>query len=255
MRTTLSMGLKMMLFCCIYTVMYGQSAVGSKAQSTVAELELNSENKGVLLPKMPVPENQDTDSPVKNPALGLWLFNTGPSNIKQNLGWGSTYWGNGPKYQTMSTINGIYDIVEDSNIPLLIFSIQAGQKNNIPCGTGSCGGQRVKLIPTAQEILIDNFYGWNQTTSSYTVKDDAVFVVEYVSEISNSGGGTSVEDIFLNGSSSGFAFGRYLSSMSRAYTTLSVVMDVKAGDRLEFYYSYTANNYSLVNATINVYKY
>lgn len=234
---------------------YGQSVVGSKIQSAAAELELNSDSKGVLLPMMAVPESEDAGSPVQGPAAGLWIFNTGPSNIKQNLGWGSTYWGPGPKYQTMSTLSGIYEIIEDSNIPLLIFSIQAGQKNNVPCGTGSCGGQRVKLIPTAPEVLIDNFYGWNPGGSYYTVKDDAVYIIEYVSEISNSGGGTSVEDIFLNGSRSGFAFGRYLNSMSRAYTTLSVVLNMRADDKLEFYYSYTANNYRLENATINVYKY
>lgn len=243
-------------FSFMYAVaLYGQSAIGSRAQSDVAQLDLESSSKGVLVPGMSVPESGDNASPVQDPAVGLWLFNTGPGNIKQNLGWGSTYWGTGPKYQTMCTTNGIYDIIEDSNIPLLIFSIQAGQKNNIPCGTGSCGGQRVKLVPTASEILIDNFYGWNQAGSNYSVNEDAIYVIEYVSEISNSGGGTSVEDIFLNGSSNGFAFGRYLTSMSRAYTTLSVVMNVKAGDKLEFYYSYTANNYRLENATINVYKY
>lgn len=236
---------------------YGQAAIGNKNISTVAQLDLNHANRGLLLPLLSVTESSNDLLPVQNPAVGLLLYNKALPPIRQNLKKGTTFWGDGSRYQTMSTATGVHDVLADSHIPLLVLSSKIGPKATVPCGTGACGGSIQKLVPLASEIMLDLFKGWIVSSSRYEIIESGVYVVEYFTDLSNSGNqaGTSTLNMTLNGSSQGFAFGRFVSAMNRAYGTFSTVIEVNEGDTLDFYYSFTANNYRIQEATINLYKY
>jgi len=238
-------------------LLYGQSSIGDKNTSEVAQLNLENSNKGLLLPMTSVTESSNGVLPVQSPAVGLWLYNKAQAPISQNLKKGITYWGADAHYEAMATEDGIHDILTDSHIPLLVLSAKLGQKATVSCGTGACGGSVQKLVALASEIIIDPFEGWLLTSSSYEIVEGGVYVIEYSTELSNSSnqGGTSFLRMNLNGSSYGFTFGRFVSAMNRAYGTFSTVVRVNEGDVFDFYYSYTADNYRIQEATINIYRY
>ncbi len=246
-----------LLFFCKAGSFYGQAVIGNKNVSAVAQLDLSYADRGLLLPMISITDNSNGLLPIQNPAIGLWFYNKASAPIGQNLRKGTSYWGDGSRYQAMSTEDGIHDVLADSKIPLLVLSAKVGQKATIACGTGACGGSSQKLVPSASEIIIDPFETWMLTSGSYEIIKGGIYVIEYSTDLSNSSneGGTSSLRMNLNGSTHGFAFGRFVSTMNRAYGTFSTVVEVSEGDVFDFYYGYTANNYRIEEATINIYRY
>ncbi|ROI05112.1 hypothetical protein EGI16_07270 [Chryseobacterium sp. G0240] len=235
----------------------GQVVIGSDQVSEASILKLDMENRALKIPVLSIPSKGDIQNPVLNPARGLLLYNTSYL-ISENLDEGVAYWGNNNQYYSLTTRQGIEDIINDSHIPLMIFSTTVGQKNNIPCGAGTCSGWTwTPFNPTAAEILIDSYTAWNTGNNTYTIPVTDTYVIEYSTNISNSsnGDGTSSQNIYNNGSNINNAAGRYISTTNRAYTTVMMVRELTKGDVLDFKYVYTQNNYRLQTGTVNIYKY
>lgn len=66
----------------------GSVGIGTTTPNQSAILDINSLNKGVLVPKVSLDTPTDTVT-IKNPALGLLVFNTGEGNLKKI---GFLYW-------------------------------------------------------------------------------------------------------------------------------------------------------------------
>lgn len=234
-----------------------QVVIGSDKVSDAALLKLDMENRAFKIPLLPVTSKLDTQNPVQNPARGLLMYNTSHA-ISDNLDQEVSYWSGAGGYYSMTTAQGIVDVINDSKIPLMIFSTTVGQKNNIACGAGACSGWTwTPFDPTAAEILIDSFSAWNTSNNTFTVPATDTYVIEYSTNISNNtnGDGTSTQVIYRNGNNVNSSSGRYITSTNRAYTTVMVVQELTEGDALDFKYVFTQNNYRLQTGTINIYKY
>ncbi|WP_129056407.1 MULTISPECIES: hypothetical protein [unclassified Chryseobacterium] len=234
-----------------------QMVIGSDQVSDAAILKLDMANKALKIPLLSIPSKNNTQVPVQNPARGLLLYNTNPI-ISDNLDDEVSYWGNAGQYYSITTVNGIEDVIHDSNIPLMIFSTTVGQKNNIACGAGACSGWTwTSFNPTSAEILIDSYTAWNTGNNTYTIPATDTYVIEYNTNISNSsnGDGTSSQNIYRNGNSMNNVSGRYVTLTNRAYTTVMLIQEFTKGDVVDFKYVYTQNNYRLETGTVNIYKY
>lgn len=245
------------LFSLLVSQGYAQMVIGSDQTSEAAVLKLDMGNKALKIPVLTISGKGDVQIPVQDPERGLLMYNA-QQNISDNLDDEVSYWGNGNQYYSLTTAQGIEDVINDSHIPLMIFSTTVGQKNNIPCGAGACSGWTwTPFNPTPAEILIDSYTAWNTGNNTYTIPATNTYVIEYNTNISNNsnGDGTSSQNIYRNGSGINNASGRYITSTNRAYTTVMMVQEFTKGDVLDFKYVYTQNNYRLQTGTVNIYKY
>jgi len=247
----------LLLVCFAVGSVFSQMVIGSTDISSAAVLKIDIPDTAMKIPILSVAAKNNGQNPVSNPARGLLIYNTNKL-ISDNLIDGATYWGDNNQYYSFTTRQGIIDVINDSRIPLMVFSTTVGQKANVGCGAGTCSGwQWSPFDPTSSEILIDSFSAWNTGNNSYTIPLTDTYVIEYSTNISNSsnGDGTSAQNIYKNGISANVASGRFISVTNRAYTTVMMVQGFNAGDVLNFKYIYTQNNYRLQTGTINIYKY
>ncbi len=105
-------------------------------------------------------------------------------DINNDLTPSLAYWGSDNQYHSQATSTATESIISSTNIPLLIFSANIGQKPYTVLGTAS-GGSATPLTLTSQEILVDKYSGWNLGTSQYTVPSTGIYLVEFVSVMSN----------------------------------------------------------------------
>ncbi|MBV8326519.1 hypothetical protein [Chryseobacterium sp.] len=244
-------------FVLFITRIAAQMVIGSDQVSEAAILKLDMENKALKLPVLSISSKGNDQTPVLHPARGLLMYNTNQT-ISENLDNEVSYWGAAGQYYSLTTAQGIEDVINDSDIPLMIFSTAVGPKNNIACGAGACSGWTwTPFNPTSAEILIDSYTAWNIGNNTYTIPATDTYVIEYNTNISNSsnGDGTSSQAIYRNGGAINNAAGRYITSTSRAYTTVMIVQEFTKGDVLDFKYVYTQNNYQLQTGMVNIYKY
>ncbi|KYH06632.1 hypothetical protein A1704_23410 [Chryseobacterium cucumeris] len=232
-----------------------QMVIGSSNVSQSAILKLDSNNKALRVPNLSVTDNADAASPIASPATGVMFYNTN-SNTANDIIKGITYWGSDSKYHHQANATSTDDIIATENIPLLIFSAAVGQKATIPIGSAG-GGSSTTLTLTPSEIIFDKYVGWNSSTSQYKVPSTGIYMLEFITEMSNIGnnGGTTIQEIFKGSSSLVSAFGRDNVINNRMYTTVISTQNMTLSDLMTFKYLYTANNYRIESGTINIYKY
>lgn len=239
------------------SAVFSQIVIGSDAVSPASILKLDMPNRALKLPVLSIPAKENVQSPVANPARGLLFYNSN-ARISDNLIDGISYWGANAQYYSLTTRQGIEDVIDDSNIPLMILSSAVGQKANVPCGAGTCSGWTwTSFNPVTSEILIDSYSAWNTGNNTFTIPDTDTYVIEYSTNISNSsnGDGTSSQIVYRNGNSVNFTSGRFITTTNRAYTTTMFVQEFNKGDVIEFKYVYTQNNYRLQVGNVNIYRY
>ncbi|AZB18093.1 hypothetical protein EG352_10055 [Chryseobacterium indologenes] len=250
--------MKTRLFCLSFLLFVsqlylGQFVIGSTNVSPGAIVKLDANNKALRIPNLAITARNSTTTPITAPALGVLLYNTS-MDINNDLTPSLAYWGSDNQYHSQATSTATESIISSANIPLLIFSANIGQKPYTVLGTAS-GGSATPLTLTSQEILVDKYSGWNLGTSQYTVPSTGIYLVEFVSVMSNTAnsGGTSTNRLLDNGSFIGFVSGRFV--LNRMYTTLINTRNLTVNHLLSFQYSYTAGNYRMESGTINIYKY
>ncbi|QBA19688.1 hypothetical protein EU348_00305 [Chryseobacterium indologenes] len=232
-----------------------QMVIGSANVSQSAILKLDSNNKALRVPSLSVTDNADAASPIASPATGVMFYNTN-SNTASDIIKGITYWGSDNKYHHQANAASTDDIIAAANIPLLIFSAAVGQKATVPIGSAG-GGAFTTLTLTPSEILFDKYAGWNSSTSQYKIPSTGIYMLEFISEMSNTGnnGGTTTHNILKGTTSLISAFGRDNLINNRMYTTIISTQNLILNDLMTFKYIYTANNYRIESGTINIYKY
>jgi hypothetical protein len=232
---------------------FGQVVIGSTNISAGAILKLDTNSKALRIPQLAVTNRNSTTTPIPSPALGVMLYNTN-MDITNDITPSITYWASDNRYHSQTTSNATENIISSAQIPLLIFTAAIGQKPYTVLGNSS-GGSYTTVTLTSTEILVDKYFGWNSGTSQYKVPSTGTYVVEFISEMSNSTntGGTSINRLLKNGVNINSIFGRFV--VNRMYTTLINTQNFAINDFLTFQYIYTADNYRIESGTINIYKY
>ncbi|MBB4805922.1 hypothetical protein HNP38_001194 [Chryseobacterium defluvii] len=234
---------------------HAQVVIGSGSVSPAAILKLDSNNKALRIPNLSITNRTDAANPIGSPAVGLMLYNTNTS-ISNDIAKGISYWGSDNRYHSAATPASTDEIISTSQIPLLVFSAAIGQKPVIASGS-AVGGVPATLMLATSEILFDKFDGWNSTTSKYSIPSAGIYMLEFITEMSNTGnnGGTTLQEIIKGTTSLASAYGRDNIINNRMYTTVITTQGLAMNDLLAFKYSYTANNYRIQSGTLNIYKY
>ncbi|WP_123868179.1 hypothetical protein [Chryseobacterium lactis] len=232
---------------------FGQVVIGSANVSAGAILKLDANNKALRIPSLSVTDKTSITTPIPAPAVGVMLYNT-TMDINNDLTPSIAYWGSDNKYHSQATSTATESIISSANIPLLIFTAAITQKPYTVLGTASAGAP-TPLTLGAQEILVDKYSGWDLATNQYKVPATGIYVVEFISVMSNAAnsGGTSTNRLLNNGSYIGFISGRFV--LNRMYTTLISTRSLTVNHLLSFQYSFTAGNYRMESGTVNIYKY
>lgn len=243
----------MAFFLCSAQLYFAQFVIGSANVSPGAIVKLDANNKALKIPNLAITNKTSTTTPITAPALGVMLYNTA-MNINNDITPSIAYWGSDNQYHSQATSTATENIISSTNIPILIFSATIIQKPYMVLGTAS-GGAPVPLTLSPQEVLVDKYSGWSFANNQYTVPATGIYLVEFVSVMSNSAnsGGTSTNRLLDNGSYVGFISGRFV--LNRMYTTLINTRNIIANHLLSFQYSYTAGNYRMESGTVNIYKY
>ncbi|MDH6250620.1 hypothetical protein M2347_000347 [Chryseobacterium sp. H1D6B] len=232
---------------------FGQVVIGSTNISAGAILKLDTNSKALRIPRLSVTNRTSTTTPIPSPALGVMIYNTN-MDITNDITPSITYWASDNRYHSQTTPTATENIISSAQIPLLIFTAAIGQKPYTALGS-SAGGSYTTVALTSSEILVDKYFGWNSGTNQYKVPSTGTYVVEFISEMSNSTntGGTSVNRLLKNGTSIIAIAGRFV--INRMYTTLISTQNFTANDLITFQYIFTANSYRIESGTINIYKY
>lgn len=106
-----------LLFLFLSSYMFSQVGINTSTIDPSAILQINSTNKGLILPQVALQSSTDVTT-IPNPARGLIVFNTKESNLLNNNVYKDLlYTFDGNKWQTlMSDINGILTV----NLPKII---------------------------------------------------------------------------------------------------------------------------------------
>lgn len=232
---------------------FGQVVIGSDNVSAGAILKLDANNKALRIPNLSVTNRANTTTPIPSPALGVMLYNTN-MDISNDITPSITYWASDNQYHSQATSTATENIISSAQIPLLIFTASVSQKPYTVLGTAG-GGAATPLTLTTQEILVDEYSGWDVGTNQYKIPSTGTYVVEFISVMSNSAnsGGTSTNRLSNNGTNISFISGRFV--LNRMYTTLISTQNLTMGNLLALQYSYTAGNYRMESGTVNIYKY
>ncbi|SHG35685.1 hypothetical protein SAMN05443633_11411 [Chryseobacterium arachidis] len=248
---------KIFIFLCGFIVILtnAQVVIGSSSASQSAMLKLDSGNKALRIPSLSVTNKTDITNPISNPAVGVMLYNTN-SDIGNDIAKGITYWSSDNTYRSQATPTSTEEIIASSQIPLLIFSAAIGQKPIIAAGSAA-GGSFTNLTLTTAEILFDKYSGWNISTNKYLTPSNGLYMIEFITEMSNTGnnGGTTVHTLLRGASGLATSYGRDNTINNRMYTTTILTTNLTLNDLLTFQYIYTANNYRIQTGTLNIYKY
>lgn len=251
------MNFKIFLFLSgfIVSLANAQVVIGSSSVSQSAILKLDSSNKALRIPALSVANKADTSTPITNPATGVILYNTN-DNIASDIAKGLTHWGSDNNYYSQATASSSEKIIQSTHIPILIFSAAIGIKPIIAAGS-SAGGGFTDLTLTSSEILFDKYSGWNNSNNQYLTPSSGIYMIEFVTEMSNTGniGGTTLQMILRGTSGLASSYGRDSTINNRMYTTTMVSTNLALNDLLTFKYIYTANNYRIQTGTLNIYKY
>ncbi|MDR2275808.1 MAG: hypothetical protein LBF27_33175 [Sphingobacterium sp.] len=245
------------LFMASITKVYSQFVIGSDKAASASILKLDMPDRALKLPVLSVLSKGNGQDPVLEPANGLMFYNSNPV-ITENLIDGICYWTEEGQYNSFTTNKGIDEVINDSHIPLMIFSSTTGAKANVPCGAGACSGWTwTSFNPSSAEISIDSYQGWDLSNHTYTIPSTEFYVIEYNTNISNSAnqGGTSSQVLYVNGTNLNSTSGRYITSTAIAYTSTMLIHQFNKGDVLDFKYVFTQNNYRLEMGNVNIYKY
>ncbi|WP_139166237.1 hypothetical protein [Chryseobacterium soldanellicola] len=198
-----------------------------------------------------------TIAPIASPATGVMLYNTN-TNINTDIAKGVTYWGSDNSYHSEASYSATEAIISSSNIPLLVFSAAIGQKPNVPVGY-TAGGPFTNLSLTGPEILFDKYAAWNPAGNQYKIPASGVYMVEYISEMSNAANMGGTPSLRISNSTTNTniitGYGRFIPLANRMYTTLIITQNLLSTDVLIFKYIYTDNNYRMEKGTLNIYKY
>ncbi|MFC3159844.1 hypothetical protein ACFOEQ_16340 [Chryseobacterium arachidis] len=178
---------KIFIFLCGFIVILtnAQVVIGSSSASQSAMLKLDSGNKALRIPSLSVTNKTDITNPISNPAVGVMLYNTN-SDIGNDIAKGITYWSSDNTYRSQATPTSTEEIIASSQIPLLIFSAAIGQKPIIAAGSAA-GGSFTNLTLTTAEILFDKYSGWNISTNKYLTPSNGLYMIEFITEMSNTG--------------------------------------------------------------------
>lgn len=234
-----------------------QVVIGSGNVSLPAILKLDANNKALRIPNLSVTSRTNAVTPIVSPVSGLAIYNTN-MDIVNNIAKGITYWGSDNQYHSQATSTATEAAISSSQIPLLIFSAAIGQKPITPLGS-AFGGSNVALTLTAPEIIIDKYFGWNNSTNEYKIPANGIYMIEFVANMSNTGnaGGTTVLLLYKAGTATLVtqSLGGFNPLTNRMYTTLTTTQNLILNELLNFKYWFTANNYRMESGTLNIYKY
>lgn len=68
--------LSMILLCSFFQITYGQVGINTDQVDPSAIFEVKATDKGILTPRVALEAIDNTDTPIQNPAPGLFIFNT-----------------------------------------------------------------------------------------------------------------------------------------------------------------------------------
>lgn len=110
--------------CCLFLNTKAQTGIGTTTPDASAKLDVSSNNKGFLPPRVTLTSSSD-NSTIPNPATGLLVYNTGNNN---GLVAGYYYW-NGSVWTTIATAGGSGSVAAEFGSVILSSNV------NIPNAT------------------------------------------------------------------------------------------------------------------------
>jgi hypothetical protein len=165
---------------------YAQLAINTTGQEATASamLEISSNDKGILIPKMVISDVNSNTSPITNPADGLLIYNTGSVDVSE----GFYYW-SGLRWNKMTNDLSVLTTAQTSQL----------------YETAELYENKIFATPTNISLTSNaNFYGWitalagetfgNTTTIIDDATADKIVIGEdglYEIELSMSFGGSN----------------------------------------------------------------
>jgi hypothetical protein len=144
---------------CVFNLLNAQTGIGTTSPNASAKLDVFSDNKGFLPPRVSIDSAKDITS-IVNPAEGLLVYNTGTVGLQA----GYYYW-NGLSWATIATASSAGNGVASSNLVKLY---QEGY--SITSGSASSTDGYSFTVPVSGRYEFNfNSTGWN-STSGNTVK-------------------------------------------------------------------------------------
>ncbi len=161
------------------------------APDASAMLDVNSDSKGILIPRVTLVSETDNISPVNNPAPGLLVYNQG-SNVSQ----GFYYW-NGTMWSSFATMDYVVNAVNASS-PVYAFS-EMYEYNPVGSYSTISIPSSGTFIPWTSALQGD-LNGFTFTSSSVIVENPGIFNVAFNATAQVPSGGKIVDAaLFING--------------------------------------------------------
>ena len=162
-----------------------------------AELDLYSDSKGFLMPRLNLSSDLYSSSPVSSPIEGLLIFNSGINQLEGFYYWTGSYWsllktetGNtisGPSFSTDNAVVRFHGtsgkIIQNSGV-ILNDADQISMINNI-----TATGFQLTTTPSSDKLLVSDISGnasW-ETAPPVDVEEDDILITPNVSTLNFEG--------------------------------------------------------------------
>lgn len=239
-----------LFFTISVSICRAQVVIGSSNVTPSAMLKLDSNTKALRIPGFSIINSTDALAPISSPANGLMVYNTS-SDIFNGIDKALAYWGSDGQYHFQGSTNIADNITDKDRIPILVFSANIGQKENIS------GASIYRTIPlTNDEILIDTHFAWDN--DKYIFPKNGVYTIEILVDLNKDSTNNTVGtvNVIYSGTTVATNAQRVVPPLNRGAIPVTLTRNFSANSNVTFNYRFDlgAGNYRIESGTINIYR-